>query len=74
MYIIWGASLVGFIGFLMSAMRALFLSIFCDGLGPGYIYYVPPHPLYKVSCGLRCGQKRDPSVFERGDAAPESEV
>ena len=27
-----------------------------------------------MSCGLRCGQKRDPSVFERGDAAPESEV
>jgi len=31
---------------MMSAMRALFWCIFCDGLGPDYIYYVPPLPLY----------------------------
>ena len=41
----WAASLVGF-GFLTLAMGALFLSIFCDGLGPGYSYYAPPLPLY----------------------------
>ena len=40
----WAASLVGF-GFLMSWTGALFLSIFCDGLGPGYSYYAPPLPL-----------------------------
>jgi hypothetical protein len=27
------------------AMGALFLSIFCDGLGPDYSYYAPPLPL-----------------------------
>ncbi len=28
----------------------------------------------EVTCGLRCGQKHDPPVFEREGAAPESQV
>ncbi len=55
LYFIRGASLVGF-GLLTLAMGALFLSIFCDGLGPDFNLLTPPpiHP-----CTVKEGTRKN---------------